>query len=398
MVDILHKGKDGWEVYEVKSSTGIYEKNKSANLLTQYKHDISVQYYVLNGQGLEISKICMVHINNKYVRHGELDIKQLFNIEDCTAIAIESQTIVREDLARLRESLDGGEPNIDIGPHCSNPYPCDFREHCWKHIPANSVFDIAGLQSKKKFELYYQGIVKFEDIPSDISLNQKQQLQVDAELHGKEIIDKDGIKSFLSQIEEPIGFLDFETFKEAIPSFDKQRPYQQIPFQYSLHILEDHKLEHFEYLGEPGNDPRQELIDGIIAHSNRCKTMLVYNKSFEITRMNELAADFPDRAEELNRIINMVVDQMEPFKAKHYYTKEMKGRWKIKLVLPALVPELKYSDLDISDGGMAMNSYAKLHKMTNSKEIKKIRMDLLEYCRLDTFGMVKILEKMKSVV
>ena len=351
-----------------------------------------------NHKGLEISKICMVHINNKYVRHGELDIKQLCNIEDCTAIAIENQTNLREDLSRLRETLDGGEPNIDIGPHCSNPYPCDFREHCWKHIPTNSVFDIAGLQSKKKFELYYQGIVKFEDIPSDIPLNQKQQLQVDAELHGKEIIDKDGIKGFLSQIEEPIGFLDFETFQEAIPSFDKQRPYQQIPFQYSLHILEDGKLEHFEYLGEPGKDPRQELMDGIIAHSNRCKTMLVYNKSFEITRMNELAADFPDRAEELNRIINMVVDQMEPFKAKHYYTKEMKGRWKIKLVLPALVPELKYSDLDISDGGMAMNSYAKLHKMTNSEEIKKIRMDLLEYCRLDTFGMVKILEKMKSVV
>lgn len=240
--------------------------------------------------------------------------------------------------------------------------------------------------------------MKFEDIPSNISLNQKQQLQVDAELHGKEVIDKNGIKGFLSQIEEPIGFLDFETFQEAIPSFDKQRPYQQIPFQYSLHILEDGKLEHFEYLGEPGKDPRQELMDGIIAHSNRCKTMLVYNKSFEITRMNELAADFPDRAEELNRIINMVVDQMEPFKAKHYYTKEMKGRWKIKLVLPALVPELKYSDLDISDGGMAMNSYARLHKMTDNGEIKKIRMDLLEYCRLDTFGMVKILEKMKSVV
>jgi hypothetical protein len=389
MVDILHKGSDGWEMYEVKSSTG---------MKPLYHDDIAVQYYVLSGNGLDISEAALIHINSEYERNGDLDIKQLFAFEDITDAVVDHQSFVKDQLRLLRNMLDSDEPQIDIGPHCSKPYPCDFKEHCWQHVPEISVFDLSRLYETKKFELYKNGIMKFEDIPSDYRLSKAQQLQVDAELNMRDFINRDGIMKFLTQLEEPIGLLDFETFQQAVPSFDKQRPYQQIPFQYSLHILDGDKLEHLEFLGEPGKDPREELVNRMITETKGCRTILVYNKGFENRIIRELAIRFPDKAEELKSITNRIIDMMKPFQNKDYYTKEMRGSYSIKLVLPALIPELRYDDLDIADGGMAMEAYAKLQAMTDSQEIEKIKSDLLKYCELDTFAMVRILQKLKSVV
>ncbi len=389
MVDILHKGKDGWEIYEVKSSSA----EKPA-----YKNDISVQYFVLQGNGLDISVAALVHINTEYERRGELDIKQLFTIKDLTDSVIENQPFVKEQLLLQKEMLDKSEPQIDIGLHCLKPYPCDFTEHCWKHIPNYSVFDINNLTWKKRFELYQKGILKLKDIPSDFHLSDNQQLQVDCELNMKDFINPDGIKKFLEQLEEPIGLIDFETFQQAIPSFEGQKPYQQIPSQYSLHILNGDKLDHFEFLGEPGKDPREELANRMIEDTKSCKTILVYNIGFEKTVIKKLALLFPDKAEHLHSIIDRLVDMIIPFRSKDYYTKEMRGSYSIKLVLPALVPELSYDSLDIGDGGAAMDAYSRLQTMTNLEDIEKIKSDLLKYCELDTYAMVKILEKMKEVV
>ncbi len=389
MVDILHRGIDGWEIYEVKSSTG---------MKPLYEHDISVQYFALSGNGLDIARAALIHINSKYERNGDLDIKQLFAIETITDAVIDHQPFVKDRLCLMRDMLDGTEPQIDIGPHCSDPYDCDFHEHCWKHIPENSVFNLYRLNSKKKFDLYQKGIIKFDDIPSDYRLSEAQQLQVDAELNMKDFINPDGIMKFLEQLEGPIGMLDFETFTQAVPSFDGQRPYQKIVFQYSLHILDGAKLEHLEFLGEPGKDPREELADRMITDTKYCKTILVYNIGFERTIVRDLTKRFPDKADDLQSIINRMLDMMTPFQNKDYYTKEMRGKYSIKLVLPALIPELRYDDLDIGDGGMAMDAYAKLQTMTDTHEIEKIKSDLLKYCELDTFAMVKILEKLKEVV
>ena len=398
LVDILHKGEDGWEVYEVKSSTGLYTDKKNPEFKAQYKYDIAVQYYVLKGNDIDVSKVSMVYVNNKYVFKDKLDIKQLFTDEDVTDIAVDYQSILKDDLINLRKMLDGDKPKIDIGPHCSEPYDCDFHDHCWKHIPATSVFDINRMRWNKKFEMYYNGIIKFEDIPADFPLNAKERLQVDTELNPKDFINPDGIMKFLEQLEGPIGMIDFETFNPAVPSFDGQRPYQVIPFQYSLHVLDEDKLDHSEYLGEPGKDPQPELIDRMIADTKDCKTILVYNIGFERTIVKELAKRFPDKADDLLSIADRMIDMMKPFQDKHYYTKEMRGSYSIKLVLPALVPELSYDGLEIGDGGAAMNIYEKLQTMTDTDEVEKIKSDLLKYCGLDTYAMVKILEKMKEVV
>lgn len=388
MVDILHMGLNGWEMYEVKSSTQVKPVNED---------DIAIQYYVLTGCGVDLDKASLAHINNQYERNGELDVRQLFSIEDITDIAVSKQPFVADELVCLKNMLGSSEPKIDIGPHCSDPYDCDFMDHCWQHIPNYSIFNLTRLFANKKFELYYKGVLNFEDIPIDYPLSNAQQLQVDGELNDKEFIDKTNIRDFLGTISEPIGFLDFETFMQAVPSFDGQRPYQQIPFQYSLHIQIAGQTSHYEFLAEPGSDPREEFASRLIQDLAGCESILVYNQAFEKRIINELAGYLPEKAKELKLTTHRIVDLMAPFQAKNYYTKEMKGSYSIKTVLPALVPELSYKNLEISDGGMAMQKYAQLQGMTDQVEIDKVKAILLEYCKMDTWAMVKILEKLKSL-
>jgi hypothetical protein len=390
MVDILHKGKHGWEVYEAKSTTQV----KDVHL-----PDLAIQYYVLTGCGLPISKASLVHINNEYVRQGELDIRRLFVMARMTETVIEYQKQVKKDLTAMKKMLGGACPAIKIGPQCSDPYDCDFMEHCWSHVPEPSVFNISRLRPYAKFELYHMGIVKFKDIPEDYPLNTSQRMQVEAELTGKKFINKHGIEEFLKSLRYPLFFLDFETYKSAIPPFDGLRPYENIPFQYSLHYQEQEssKPQHSGFLAEEGTDPREEIARRLAEEIPSKACVIVWNMGFEKAVIRKLAEQFPAYSRRLMNIHDNIIDLMVPFQKKHYYTKEMNGSYSIKAVLPALVPELSYEDLEISDGDTASNRYATLHLVKDREEVKRIRKALLEYCRLDTLAMVKIMQKMRAL-
>lgn len=388
MIDILRKTPEGWELYEVKSSTEIKDV---------FINDTAIQYYVVNGAGLKISRVFLVHLNNGYIRLGDLDLEQLFTVADVTELTLARQAIILQQLADMRQALAAGEPVIDIGPHCKEPYECDFLSHCWQHVPPCSIFNLANLRSNRKFALYREGILHMQDIPEDFSLSDNMQIQVEAELTGREFINTGNIREFLATIREPVGFLDFETFMEPVPSFDYQRPYQQIPFQYSLHIVENNKLFHHEFLGEPGLDPRRAFIEKLLADTGPCRTILVYNQAFEAARLQELARDFPEYVEPINSITARIADLMTPFRNRDYYVKAMNGSHSIKNVLPALVPDMNYDNLAIGDGEMAMLAYANMAQLESEAELAKIRRDLLQYCRQDTFGMVKIWEKLLAV-
>ncbi len=391
MVDILHKGRSGWQLYEVKSSTQVKDVHYD---------DVAVQYYVLNGSGLNIAKTALVHINSQYVREGELDIKQLFAIEDLTESVLEQQDEVVETLELIRVSVQGEEPDIDIGPHCSDPYECDFTDYCWKHIPEVSIFNLSRLRGSKKWELYNQGIIEFNDLPDDYPLNSAQEKQVEAHLNGTEFLDKPEIEKFLKTLSYPLYFLDFETYQSAIPQFDGLRPYVQIPFQYSLHfqINENGKLEHKEFLAMEGEDPRESLVKKLVEDIPRDVCVLAYNMGFEKGVIRNLAEQFPNYADHLMDIHDNMLDLMAPFRSKDIYLKEMKGSYSIKYVLPALVPGLSYQDLKIKEGGQASSTYATLHLIEDEKEREEIRQNLLAYCKLDTLAMVKILKFLQSTV
>ncbi|MCF8297468.1 MAG: DUF2779 domain-containing protein, partial [Saprospiraceae bacterium] len=249
-VDILVKKNNKWHIYEVKSSTSVKEVNI---------YDSAFQYLVLKNCGLELGDVSLIHINNQYVRKGEIDIKELFTIESVLDDVLKNQDFIKNYLSIEVDTLQKNEiPNIEIGQHCTDPYGCDFMGYCWKNIPEYSVFNISRLRADKKFELYKEGILKTTDIPEDYALNQNQLLQVHADKTNKKIIDKRSIISFVSTLKYPLYFLDFETFNPAIPLYDNSKPYQQIVFQYSLHILEkpNGKLLHKEFLAQASGDPR----------------------------------------------------------------------------------------------------------------------------------------------
>jgi hypothetical protein len=389
-VDILVRDGRRWQVHEVKMGTAV----KQVNL-----DDVAIQHYVLTGCGLEVARSCLVHIDNRYVRDGAIEVGRLFAAEEVTGEVLARQAALPELIAGMRRTLGGtGEPEIDIGPWCTDPYECDFIPYCWRHIPEDSVFDLRG-RGVDKFALYNQGIVRLEDVPPD-ALNAAQRFQLEATLDKRDVTDAPAIGAFLGSLWYPLCHLDFETFDTPIPPFDGTRPYQKIPFQYSLHIERRPGAapEHFEYLSPPKVDPRRELAERLLAEIPEGACVLTYNQAFEKSVLRDLAAIFPDLAESLQTRIEHIRDLMLPFKKRHLYRWPMRGSYSIKKVLPALVPELSYQGLSVADGGMAMLAYHEMCAAQDPERTAEIRRDLLAYCALDTWAMVRILGELRKMV
>jgi len=254
-----------------------------------------------------------------------------------------------------------------------------------------------------KFEMYWEDIITYDDIPKDFPLTDIQELQIETCKTKEPFVDKSIIEDFLGTIKYPINFFDFETFQDAIPRFDNQRPYQQIPFQYSLHILhEDGTLEHKEFLGDENSDPRDLLIEQMLGDITETGSIVAYNQSFEMSRINELAKFKPSREEKLLALNERFVDLIVPFRVGGYYHPDFNGSFSIKSVLPAMFPdddELDYKKLgSIQNGGDAMDTFANLHLLKDKSKLAAIKKDLLAYCRLDTLAMVRIWEKLHNIV
>jgi len=355
-IDILVKEEDGWVAYEVKASTSV----KGYHLT-----DTAFQHYVITQSGLPLKRTSLIHLNNQYVRQGDLDITKLFTIEDLTDEILPMQDDIPGTSLSLWQMLAAGvAPEIVMGKQCRNPFPCDFLDYCLMH---NST----------------------EEDEPDFGEAKRDQEQLDR---------------FLEGLKYPLYFLDFETIQFAIPRYDESRPYQQIPFQWSLHVDKRtsgradklDEIEHFEFLGSPPDDPRIEFIEFLLERLGSHGSIIVWNKAFEQTRLVEIARDFPEYASRIESLCDRIVDLMVPFRKKHIYLPEMKGSYRLKVVLPVLVPDLSYEGLEIQEGGAASLAYEQLYFEKNSTIIQKIRQDLLAYCELDTMAMVKILTFLKQ--
>ena len=395
LVDVLAIDENGISIYEVKSSSSVKDI---------YVHDTSIQYYVLKQLGYHINTANVVHINSSYVRADSLELEKLFTIVDITNEVVSLQENIPAVLKEFETILEDkiNEPNIDIGKHCHYPYVCDAKEYCWKtqrNIPDYSIFNIFNLGSKKQIEMYSQGIKNIEDVPEDFNMTANQKSAVENYKSKETFVDKEKIKEFIDTLTYPIYHLDFETFQQSVPLWKGISPYAQIPFQYSLHIeQEDGTLTHKEYLAVDGIDPRENIAKRLIQDIPSDVTVLAYNMSFEKGVITKLAESYPDLSAHLLSINENMKDLMVPFQKKYYVTASMNGSYSIKYVLPALVPQFAkaYKELDgVQNGTQAMNAFANMNKM---KEIEKqkIRTSLIEYCKLDTLAMVKILEVLKK--
>lgn len=396
-VDILKKEGNNYEIYEVKSST---------HLKDVFINDASYQYYVLTSLGLNITKCYVVILNKDYVLKDQLNLDELFIKKDITDIAINKLKEVKENIKDINKYMEQkDEPNDDIGKKCFNPYDCPFFKYCIKNLPTPNVFDIGwNTRLDKKLNMYYAGKTSYNDILVAGGLNPKADTQMEYELYNhKPKINKDSIKSLLSTFTYPLYFLDFESYQVPIPTIKGTKPYQQICFQYSLHyyLEESGKLYHKEYLSSDYENPMYGLCKQLCKDIPMNSCVLVYNQSFEITRLKEMAALFPEFRDHLLNIVNNIKDLLPPFKNQDYYVKEMRGSASIKSVLPALFPDdpnLDYHNLEqVHKGDEASSSYLLLPTL-NKEEQEKLRENMLKYCKLDTYAMVKIYEKLLEVV
>ena len=397
-VDILRRDGNGWAIYEVKSSTSA-EKDV-------YTADVAYQKYVLQNCGVNLTNVYLVCLNNEYVCDGTLDIQQLFKITDITVpVAFEQRNLAANLSIGERLLNDPNEPDIDISERCMHPYECAYWKYCTRHIPRPSVFDLYRMPFKKKLDCYKHGLFRYEDLIliSDIT-NEKQLRQMEYHLTDKgTYLDKEGIRAFLNTLSYPLYFLDFETMQLPVPQFPGTKPYQQIPFQYSLHYIEEPggELKHKEFLGISGEDPRRAIAESLCRDipMNTCVT--AYNRGFECGRIKELACAFPDLAEHLLNIRSNIQDLLTPFQTGYYYNRDMGGSFSIKSVLPALYPndpELDYHNLEgVHNGSEAMDLFPKIKDLP-PEEQAIARKNLLEYCKLDTLAMVKVWQKLIEAV
>ena len=396
-VDILRKEKDGYAIYEVKSST----EPKYIYIV-----DISYQKYVLEKCGVKVTGTYVVNIDSDYLFDGTLDIQKLFKITDVSAMVEDEYNVhsIEAELDFAKRIINSKEePNFDLDVRCENPYPCGFWKYCSKHLPALSVFDIYRMPFKKCIELYKQGIIEPKDVLAYTKLNALQKQQIDFSLNERQPhIDKNGIKSFLDGLSYPLYFLDFETMQLVIPEYPNSHPYQQITFQYSLHYIESEngELKHKEFLGVSGEDPRRALAEQLVTDIPENACVLAYNRGFERGRIKELSKLFPDLADRLMKIHGNIQDLIDPFHHGHYYNKEIGNSFSIKSVLPAMFPddpELDYHNLEgVHNGGEAMTIFPLIKDMPPAEQ-EIARRNLLKYCELDTYAMVKIWQKLKEL-
>lgn len=388
--DILNPVNDNeWDIIEVKSSTSVKDINYE---------DVSFQKICWEDVGLKVRKCFLAYINNQYVRNGEINPEGLFIIEDITDdVAVASEGIRSRISDMLKVISSPVCPEMDIGPHCSDPYDCPLTE-CWDGLPEHNVFTLY-YGGKKSHELYANGILAVSDIPAGYKLNDKQRIQCSCVASGKPYIDTEAIREFLDSLEHPLYYLDFETFSTAVPIFDGTRPYQNIPFQYSLHVQESpgDYVKHVEFLSAGSGDPRPELLESLSSAIKPGGQIIAYNKSFENRVLKELGEAFPKYALWTTDNTSRLVDLIIPFRGFSYYHPSQMGSASLKKVLPA-VTGLSYEDLPIGKGDDASLAYLDmLFGNMPAEDANRTRQELLEYCKLDTEGMVRIIEKLEEI-
>ena len=395
-VDILKKEEDGWAIYEVKSST---KDDKPV-----YHADVAYQKYVLEHSGVNVTGTFLVVLNNEYVFDGTLRLDELFKITDISEEVKNETGAIEYNFAIAEKILnDPNEPDIGLSVNCKKSYMCSFWNYCTKDVPTPSVFNLYRMAFKRKIGYYLKGCVSYEDLLYEPKINDKQFRQIDYYLNDKgTYVEKENIRDFLDTLSYPLYFLDFETIQPVIPRFIGTKPYQQITFQYSLHYIEEEggELKHKEFLAESGPDPRRTLAEQLCNDIPMNVCVTAYNKDFECTRIKELAEAFPDLADHLLNIRDNIVDLLDPFQHGYYYNKAMGGSFSIKSVLPAIFPDdpaLDYHNLEgVHNGSEAMNIFPEIEFM-DPKEREAARHNLLKYCELDTYAMVKVWEELVRV-
>ncbi len=390
-IDVLYPANESeWDIVEVKSST---------NVKDVHIQDAAYQRYCCTKLGLNIRKCHIAVINNQYVKDGEIDPEDFFNLHDITEEVLAISDDIPNQVEEMFKAIERETcPEMIIGPHCRDPYDCPLEE-CWEHLPEGNVFTLY-YSGKKSFGLYDRGIVSIIDIPGDYKLSEKQVIQKESLVTGETHLDKEAIKGFLVPFEYPLYYMDFETINPAVPLFDGTRPYQHTPFQFSVHVVRDahSNPEHYSFLAGGTQDPRPRLLEELQKILGNSGSVITYNKGFEEGILKALGKAFSEYEDWVNRVLSRMVDLFTPFRNFDYYHPNQKGSASLKAVLPAVTGK-GYEGFDIADGQLASMLFERVtYGEVSDEERNKVRTDLEKYCALDTEGMIWIVDRLRELV
>lgn len=381
-IDILEYSEQGWNVVEVKSSLDVKDS---------YINDLAIQVWVLQKCGLNINKIQILTLNRNY-KHPEGD---LFSKHDVTEKVLQRQLEVPANVSRFAKTIDGDLPEYKTGKHCKSPYPCPFKDRCFRLRSKHHISTLYRIDEDKVSEYEQNGIIEVGNLSNQSELSKIQKRQFEAVKNNKVVVEP-SLKRELSKIIYPIAYLDFETIMPAVPLYDGDKPYQTVPVQFSCHLeQESGEMVHYEWIASKGQDPRTEMAVNLLTACESANTIIAYNAKFEkycIELIAQKAADLADRLINLNgKFIDLL-----PIVRNHAYHPEFMGSFSLKKVLPALVEELNHGDLEVQDGMTASILLERALSGTTDFD-EKIRQNLLNYCRLDTLAMQRLLLKLRDL-
>jgi hypothetical protein len=390
-----------YDVYEVKASTSFEEGGRGTE---DYVVDMAFQKVVLDELGVSIGTINLITLNKEYVRNGDLSIHGLLLPKDLTKE-------VNESLAEIKGQMDTAYHFLSSEKEPSGYCDCILKgrnSHCTtseysnKDIPKYSVHAIARIHKTKLTDLVDNKILDIKDVPEDFELSDIQRRQVDTAQSGKPYINKEGISEFLKTMKYPLSFLDYETYPSAIPRYNGYRPYQQIPFQFSLHTLEspESELVHECFIYTDHERPDEQFAEALQKYLPKTGSIVVWNQKFEKGINKEIGERLKDYESFMAGVNERVVDLMVPFSGKTlvYDHPGFKGSASIKYVLPALVPSRSYKEMHIQDGGTAADTWNRIVSGEYSAEEREVKIQALkDYCHLDTLAMVDIWKVLSKV-
>lgn len=393
-IDILEKKEDNtWHIYEVKSSTSIKKDRKHNHL-----KDACFQKYAMLENGYKVSQVSIIHLNKDYIRQGEIQPAQLLEIVDVTEEVNSIYSTVVNEINGAVNYINKETINSQL---CScrektRSNHCDSFKYFNQDIPEFSIYEIGRISAKKVIDLTDKDVLAIADIPSDYELNDKQKLQVESVRQNQPIIDNKEIESKLSALEFPLHFIDYETYASAVPRINGVRPHQHIPFQVSIHTMQtDGSIQHFEFLANELELPNK-LNEFMESSTENSGTFISWHASFEMSRNRDMITMLPQCEDYLTYMNSNMFDLEDIFKT-DYVDYRFHGSTSIKKVLPVLLPELSYGDLEVQNGTMALDVWGRMVLDENFDEDKKeVRKNLLAYCELDTLAMVELYKKLKN--
>lgn len=391
MVDILHKQNNQWIAYEVKSSLKITET---------YVKDACFQYFVIKNCLPDLVDFNLLTLNTNYVLNGELNIQQLFKTTSILKDALKNHSYFTFKTQIAQETLEKGKvPNIPVGTHCFQPYDCDFLGLCWKGINEDNSIFYLGKQSKQQLFDYYNAGVKTIDAVDASQLKKEIAVQVEAVKTKQEQFFKEEVQAFLSSVKSTYCSLDIEVWMAALPFYQGTKPFQQIPFLFSLIHQENNEWKRYSYFKPIETDSRIDFLEAILSATEKFETVLMYDKSLEENVLNQLAVAYPEHKSRIELLKSKIVDLAEIIQTGNYYHPAMKGNFSLKSLAPIIHSEYNFDALDIQSGISAMYIYESLLNVPNEIEREAIKSQLVEYCEMDAMVTYQLLlyfqEKLK---